>query len=67
MKRVLVPVDFSRDSMNALNAAISVANKIESDIRFIHVRKNKDYDEPFVIEGKSRITVRPWKNSAGRL
>jgi len=54
MKRVLVPVDFSRDSMNALNAAISVANKIESDIRFIHVRKNKDYDEPFVIEGKEQ-------------
>lgn len=54
MKKILVPVDFSRDSMNALDAAISVANKTGSEVKFIHVRKSKDYDKPFVISGKEQ-------------
>ncbi len=54
MKRILVPVDFSRDSMNALDASVAIANKTGADIRFIHVRKSKDYDEPFIIDGKEQ-------------
>jgi len=51
MKKLLVPVDFSKDSMNAFDHAIFIANKANADLRFIHVRKSKDYDEPFVLKG----------------
>jgi nucleotide-binding universal stress UspA family protein len=51
MKKILVPVDFSKDSMNAFEKALFIANKSKTDIRVIHVRKSKDYDQPFVLEG----------------
>ncbi|MEA1898222.1 MAG: universal stress protein [Bacteroidota bacterium] len=54
MKSILVPIDFSKDSMNALDHAIAMANKVKSSIRIIHVRKDKNYDEPFVIKGKEK-------------
>ncbi|MDX2443735.1 MAG: universal stress protein [Bacteroidales bacterium] len=52
MKNILVPVDFSKDSINALKHAIAIANKLKASLRILHVRKNKNYDSPFVIEGK---------------
>ena len=52
MKNILVPVDFSKDSINALKHAISIANKLKASIRILHVRKSKNYDSPFVIDGK---------------
>jgi len=54
MKSILVPIDFSKDSMNALEHAIAMANKVKSHIRIIHVRKDKNYDEPFIIKGKEK-------------
>jgi len=54
MKSILVPVDFSKDSINALDHAISIANKLKATIRIIHVRKDKNYDDPFIIKGKER-------------
>ncbi len=51
MKNILVPVDFSKDSINALDHAISIANREKANIRIIHVRKNKNYDTPFIIKG----------------
>lgn len=51
MKKVLVPVDFSKDSINAFEKALYLANKSKSDLRIIHVRKSKDYDQPFVLKG----------------
>ena len=54
MKSILVPIDFSKDSMNALEHAIAMANKVKSSIRVIHVRKDKNYDEPFIIKGKEK-------------
>lgn len=52
MKNILVPVDFSKDSINALKHAISIANKLKASVRILHVRKSKNYDSPFVIDGK---------------
>jgi len=54
MKSILVPIDFSRDSVNALEHAIFLANKLNSNLRIIHVRKDKNYDQPFIIEGKEK-------------
>ena len=45
MKRnILVPIDFSFDSINALEHAISIANKIQADVRMINVRKSKEIE-----------------------
>ena len=54
MKNILVPVDFSKDSINALNHAVHLANKVKANITIIHVRKDKNYDEPFIIKGKEQ-------------
>lgn len=54
MKSILVPIDFSKDSMNALEHAIAMANKVKANIRIVHVRKDKNYDDPFVIRGKEK-------------
>jgi len=48
MKHILVPIDFSNDSINALEHAIMIANYTDCGIRLIHVkRKNADYDASF--------------------
>ncbi|MBI9067638.1 MAG: universal stress protein [Salinivirgaceae bacterium] len=48
MKHLLVPIDFSNDSLNALEFAIMLANQMKYDVRLIHVkRKNADYDPSF--------------------
>lgn len=44
-KYILVPVDFSPSSINAMEHAVLYANAIGCDIRMIHVkRRNADYD-----------------------
>jgi nucleotide-binding universal stress UspA family protein len=59
MKKILVPIDFSGDSINALEHAITIANTMGSDIRMVHVKKSKSFDVPFyytdvnLTEGKS--------------
>lgn len=37
MKRILVPIDFSKESMNALNAAYSLAANTDSNILLLHI------------------------------
>ena len=44
-KYILVPVDFSPSSINAMEHAVLYANALGLDIRMIHVkRRNADYD-----------------------
>ena len=40
MKHVLVPVDFSEDSVNALDMAVHYANQMEYNVRLLHVIKD---------------------------
>lgn len=47
MKNILVPIDFSADSINALEHAISFANIVNANITLIHVKKNKNFEMPF--------------------
>jgi len=54
MQNILVPVDFSKDSMNALDHGIYLANIFNQSLRIIHVRKDKNYDLPFVLKDKDK-------------
>jgi nucleotide-binding universal stress UspA family protein len=47
MKRILIPVDFSKDSVNAVRYGINIANKLNADVRLIHVRTGDNYDPEF--------------------
>lgn len=47
MKRVLVPIDFSDNSMLALKHGIAIANKLQSDLRIIHVKTGAHYAPEF--------------------
>lgn len=50
MKRILVPVDFSGDSLKALRFAIYLANKLDCHLRMIHVQKSEKFEIPFHFE-----------------
>jgi nucleotide-binding universal stress UspA family protein len=47
MKRVLIPVDFSEDSVNAAKYGIQVANRLKADVRLIHVKTGINYAPEF--------------------
>lgn len=41
MNRILVPIDFSENSINALRFGVEVANKLKANLRIIHVKTKK--------------------------
>lgn len=43
MKSIVVPIDFSDDSLNALEHAILIANKFNANIIIIHVKRKKEF------------------------
>lgn len=47
MNRILVPVDFSKDSINALEHALFLVNKIGAHLRMLHVKKTEDFQVPY--------------------
>ena len=47
MKNIVVPIDFSTDSITALNWAIEIAKKAEAGITLLHVNKLKEYASYF--------------------
>lgn len=47
MKRVLVPVDFSEDSVIAVDVAVEIANFLHANLRLMHVRTGKKYFPEF--------------------
>ncbi len=53
MKTILVPVDFSKDSINALEQAIIFANQFNAAVRMIHVKKKENFDPTFVEDSES--------------
>jgi len=46
MKLILVPIDFSADSINALEHGIKFANIINASLRMIHVSTSKEFKAP---------------------
>lgn len=58
MSHILVPVDFSNTSINALEHSISIANMLSCDLRLIHVkRKNADYNTSFNIDDFNEVLI----------
>lgn len=47
MKRVLIPIDFSENSMLALKHGIAIANKLQANLRIIHVKTGAHYAPEF--------------------
>ncbi len=58
MKKILVPIDFSKDSINALEHGIALAKGIGADVRIMYVKKFKKSQLPF-IEGLEEFQGRP--------
>lgn len=55
MKRVLVPIDFSENSMLALKHGIVIANKLQANLRIVHVKTGNSYAPEF---GRDEIDLR---------
>ena len=51
MKKILVPIDFSKDALNAFEFANELAKVSKASLKFIHIRKQKEYANPFVLHG----------------
>ncbi len=47
MKLIIVPIDFSSDSINALEHGIKFANKLGAKLRMLHVEKDKNFETPY--------------------
>ena len=47
MKKILVPIDFSADSVNAFEFAIMLANTIGANVTMMNVKKTKTFEVPF--------------------
>lgn len=45
MKKIIVPIDFSKTSVLALKYAISVAQKMDASVMMVNVVKYKDYEK----------------------
>lgn len=48
MKRILVPIDFSDNSVFALNVGVELANQLHASIRIIHVQTGQKYAPEFL-------------------
>jgi len=48
MKRILVPIDFSDNSVYALQVAVGLANQFQSALRIIHVQTGQKYAPEFL-------------------
>ncbi len=46
MKRIIVPIDFSEDALNALEYAIEMANNLQANIRMLFVKKSEKFEMP---------------------
>ncbi len=53
MKRILVAIDFSGDSINALEHAIIVANVMQTHLRLLFVNKKEEFVKPFKFHEES--------------
>jgi nucleotide-binding universal stress UspA family protein len=46
MKTILIPIDFSEDSLNALEHAIFIANQLKANLRMMHVKVCEEFITP---------------------
>ncbi len=53
MSEILVPIDFSKDSINALDYAFILAKGIGANIRMIYIKKEENFDPTFIQESET--------------
>ncbi len=61
MNHILVPIDFSKDSINALDYALIIAQKMKANIRMIYVKKEENF-HPTFLEDFSAIKLKTAKD-----
>jgi len=59
IKRILVPVDFSKYSKTAIDRSISIAQEFKSKIEFLHVVEMEEHPEFYKISFKSILQTNP--------
>ena len=58
MRRILVAIDFSSDSFNALEHGLLMANSMKTHLRIVHVKKSDEFVIPYNPEnGESNKTL----------
>lgn len=63
MNRVLIPIDFSEDALNALKYGIEMANHINANVRIMHVKTGLSYAPAFAknqVEFRINQEVESW-------
>ncbi len=63
MNRVLIPIDFSEDALNAMSYGIAMANQINANVRIMHVKTGLSYAPAFAknqVEYKINQEVESW-------
>ncbi len=72
MKKIIVPLDFSDDSVNALDFAVSIAKKTEAEIVMLNVIKTSRFDffkgvENVATKGDFETLISRYKDFASRI
>ena len=62
MKVILVPIDFSADSINALEHGIKFANRIGANVKMLHVEQSKTFETPFYFRDLENFTGKTSKD-----
>ncbi len=57
MKRIIVPIDFSEDALNALKYAIEMANNLQADVRMMFVKKSEKYEMPIYLDEENNKLI----------
>lgn len=63
MKRVLIPIDFSENALNAMVYGIAIANQINANLRLMHVKTGLSYAPSYAknqVEYKINERVEDW-------
>jgi nucleotide-binding universal stress UspA family protein len=61
MDQILVPIDFSKDSINALDYALIIGQKMNANIRLIYIKKEENFHPTFA-EDFSSIKLKTAKD-----
>ena len=57
MKRILVPVDFSENSVHAIDVAVEIANLLQANLRLMHVRTGQRLHPEFAKNNPDLLLV----------
>lgn len=67
-KHILVPIDFSNDSIRALDYAFGIAKILKNRVKLIHVkRQNADYDASFNLDDFDEVLQNKVEDNFSRL